>query len=174
MRLKKPQLGKAAAVGLASGLIAAWTMNQFQEALSRLSQSFHENAAGVQPAKPQEESEDATMKAAGKISRNVLHRKLSMHEKKIFAPVLHYAFGGAMGALYAVAAELAPRAVTRGFGTSFGTTLFAVADELAVPSFGLSKGPAQVPLSSHTSALFAHLTYGVTLETVRRISMAIL
>jgi putative membrane protein len=158
-------------VGLASGLIAAWTMNQFQEVLARFSQS-HQDAA-QQPLEPQEESEDATMKAANKISRNVLHRELSRQEKKIFGPVVHYAFGGTMGALYAVAVELAPRAVTGGFGTRFGTTLFAVADELAVPSFGLSKGPKEVPLSSHTSALFAHLAYGVTLETVRRVSMAI-
>jgi uncharacterized membrane protein YagU involved in acid resistance len=78
-----------------------------------------------------------------------------------------------MGALYSMAAEVEPE-VTRGLGTAFGSALFAFADELAVPLLGLAKRPTEYPLSSHASALAAHLVYGLTAESVRRTSMALL
>jgi hypothetical protein len=177
---RKPQIGKAVLVGLASGLIASWTMNQFQAALSKASklaegQSSQDESKAESEASNQieEESEDATMKAANRLSEIVLNKQLSKQEKKMAGPVVHYAFGSAMGALYGVAAEVYPN-VTRGFGTAFGAALFAIADELAVPVLGLSKESKDVPLSSHASALFAHLTYGAATEGVRRVSMAIL
>jgi uncharacterized membrane protein YagU involved in acid resistance len=113
------------------------------------------------------------MKTADRIVRNVLKRELSKEEKKKAGPIVHYAFGASMGALYSIAAKAYPK-VTRGFGTAFGATLFAVADELAVPALGLSKRPKEYPLSSHASALAAHLIFGVTTEGVRRASMSIL
>lgn len=156
MARAKPQIGKVLLVGLGSGLIAAWTMNQFQAALSKASRIAKEDEPKGTP--PQSNSgdegpEDATLKAAG--------------------PIVHYAFGASMGALYSMAAEIYPE-VTRGFGTGFGTALFAAGDELAVPLLGLAKGPKEYPLSSHASAFAAHLIYGVTTESIRRASMAIL
>jgi uncharacterized membrane protein YagU involved in acid resistance len=116
----------------------------------------------------QEQSEDATMKTADKLSRNFLHRSLSKQEKKKAGPAVHYAFGTAMGALYGVAAELVPDVAKRGFGTGFGAALFAVADEIALPVFGLSGKPTDSPLSAHLYGLASHLVYGATTEGVRR------
>jgi hypothetical protein len=176
MARAKPQIGKVLLVGLGSGLIAAWTMNQFQAALSKASRIAKEDEPKGTP--PQSNSgdevpEDATLKAADRIIGIVLKRKLSKKEKKEAGPIVHYAFGASMGALYSMAAEIYPE-VTRGFGTGFGTALFAAADEVAVPMLGLAQGPNKYPLSSHASAFAAHLIYGVTTESVRRASMAIL
>jgi uncharacterized membrane protein YagU involved in acid resistance len=172
----KPQTDKALLVGLGSGLVAAWIMNQFQSALSQVSRIAKEDEPKEPPRQSNsdvDEPEDATMKTADRIVRNVLKKELSKEEKKKAGPIVHYAFGASMGALYSVAAKVYPE-VTRGFGTAFGAALFAVADELAVPALGLSKNPKEYPLSSHASALAAHLIFGVTTEGVRRASMSIL
>ena len=170
------KIAKLLAVGLGSGLIASWVMNQFQAGLSRA----FEDAIEDEPKTPSRQSnngaegpEDATMKAASRIVGSVLKKELTKEEKKKVGSVVHYAFGGGMGVLYSMAASVDPK-VTRGFGTAFGTALFAVADEIAVPLLGLAKGPKEYPLSSHASALAAHLVYGLTTESVRRVSMAVL
>jgi uncharacterized membrane protein YagU involved in acid resistance len=113
------------------------------------------------------------MKTADTLSRKLFNRPLSRQQKKRAGPVVHYAFGAAMGAFYGVGAELFPGA-TRGFGTGFAATLFTIADEIAVPALGLSGKPTEAPLSSHVYGLISHLVYGVTAEGVRRAAVAFL
>jgi hypothetical protein len=72
-----------------------------------------------------------------------------------------------MGALYGALAERAPVS-SRGFGLPFATALWVGADEVAVPALGLSKRPAEDPISTHASALAAHWVYGAIAEGVRR------
>jgi uncharacterized membrane protein YagU involved in acid resistance len=161
-------------IGLAGGLIAAWTMNQFQTLWTKASEQV---SGKTDPPEQHEqdrveaEAEDATMRAADGVSRSLFHRTLTKEEKKKAGPMVHYAFGSAMGALYGAAAEMFPD-VTRGFGTGFGAALFAVADEIAVPAFGLSGKPTKAQFSSHLYGLASHLVYGATTEGVRRAAKA--
>lgn len=175
MNRRNRRIGRGLMAGLAGGLIASWTMNQFQALWSKASDLTQEETKKQKkrPSKSQAEPEDATMKAADKVSRNILDRPLSKSEKKKAGPAVHYAFGGAMGGLYGLAAELAP-VVTRGFGTGFGAALFVVADEITVPALGLSPKPAQNPLSTHVYGLVSHMVYGATVEGVRRTATATL
>jgi uncharacterized membrane protein YagU involved in acid resistance len=78
-----------------------------------------------------------------------------------------------MGALYGALAEVAPQ-TTIGHGTPYGAAVWLGADEIAVPAFGLADGPAETPASTHLQALAAHLVYGVTLDTVRRLVRRVL
>lgn len=176
MARKHRRIGRGLLVGLAGGLVASWTMNQFQALWSKASEQLQEKRKPQEQGggESQAESEDATMKAADKLSRNVLDRVLSKEQKKKAGPLVHYTFGSAMGALYGVAAELFPNVATRGFGTGFGAVLFAVADEIAVPALGLSGKPTEAPLSAHVYGLVSHVVYGATTEGVRRIAMAAL
>jgi uncharacterized membrane protein YagU involved in acid resistance len=64
-------------------------------------------------------------------------------------------------------AEVAP-GVTAVAGLPFGTLVWAAADEGLVPALGLSKSPAEYPLSIHAYALASHLVFGLTTEVVRR------
>lgn len=80
---------------------------------------------------------------------------------------MHYATGAASGAVYGIAAELAPK-VTAGSGLTFGTAVWLVVDETTVPLLGLSKGPTEYPLSTHVYALVSHFVFGVTTEIMRR------
>src|ERR1700678_440275 len=40
--------------------------------------------------------------------------------------------------------------------------VWAIADEIAVPALKLSKPPTDYPVSTHASALAAHLVYGIS------------
>jgi hypothetical protein len=170
---------KGLVAGLAGGLVASWTMNQFQAAWSKAVEGFEKphGAQSLQPSEGQqtgqgaeqnkENQDDATVKAARAISEGIFGHKLKENEKKPAGAVVHYAFGTATGGLYGAVAEFAPE-VTTGAGLPFGATFWLVADEIAVPLLGLSKGPTEYPASTHAYALTSHLVYGLTAEAIRR------
>jgi Protein of unknown function (DUF1440) len=160
---------KGLAAGAAGGLAGAWVMNQFQSVWSAAAERFSAN--GLQTAQREtevnENSEDAPMKVAGRISKTLLGKTLTLEQKKKASPVVHYAFGALAGGFYGAMAERLPQ-VKRAKGLPFGTALFVAADEIAVPAFGLSKSPAEYPLSSHLNAFASHLIYGAATEWSRR------
>jgi hypothetical protein len=170
---------KGLAAGLAGGLVASWTMNQFQAAWSKAVEGFEKphGAQSMQPSEGEnaeqlseeskENQDDATVKAARAISEGVFGHELKKNEKKPAGAVIHYAFGTATGGLYGAVAEFAPE-VTKAGGLPFGAAFWLVADEIAVPLLGLSKGPTEYPPSTHAYALASHLVYGLTAEAIRR------
>ncbi len=160
-RSRKNNIYKGLIAGAAGGLAASWIMTRFQLAVAHaLGQS--------DPHEGQEE--DATVKTAQKISGGLLHRELSPSEKKVAGPLVHYAYGTGIGALYGGLA--ANHEVTKcGFGSAYGAAVWALGDEMAVPALGLGKKPAETPVSQHFQMLAAHLVYGITLEGVRRLAL---
>ena len=109
----------------------------------------------------------ATVKTAEAVSEGIFGHKLKENEKKPAGALVHYAFGTVTGGLYGAVAEIAPEITTTG-GLPFGAAFWLVADEIAVPLLGLSKGPAEYPPSTHAYALASHLVYGLTAEAIRR------
>jgi uncharacterized protein DUF1440 len=169
---------KGFAAGLAGGLVASWTMNQFQAAWTKAAEGFEKphGAQSMQPSEGEnagqnsedkENEDDATVKAARAIYEDLFGHALKESEKKAAGAAVHYAFGTATGGLYGVIAEFAP-VVTVGAGLPFGATFWLVADETAVPLLGLSKPPTEYPVSTHVYAFASHLVYGLTAELVRR------
>ena len=168
---------KGIVAGLAGGLVASWTMNQFQAAWMRLAGGDEKphGAQSMQPtqgsegdqARDAKEQDDATVETAKVISRNVFGHELQESEKKAAGALVHYAFGTATGGLYGALAEISPQ-VTMGAGLPFGGVFWLLADEIAVPALGLSKGPTAYPISTHAYALASHFVYGMTAELSRR------
>ncbi len=172
-------VAKGFAAGLIAGLVASWTMNQFQAAWTKATEGF-EKPHGAQSMQPsageghgqgleqnKEHQDDATVKAAKAISQGVFGHTLEEREKKAAGAAVHYAFGTATGGLYGAVAEFAPD-VRVGAGLPFGAAFWLVADEMAVPLLGLSRPPNEYPVSTHVYALASHLVYGLTAELVRR------
>ena len=169
---------KGILAGMVGGLFASWVMNQFQAGMSKVTRKFGEEEAdadrwsGAQGHREHEraaggEEEASTEKLAVAIAEGVFHTDLEPEEKKSAGSLVHYGYGGLMGALYGWAAESS--ALTRaGSGALFGAALWFGSDEIGVPMFGLSKGPQEYPISAHASALGAHIVYGVTTELARR------
>jgi hypothetical protein len=80
---KRRRIARGLLAGLAGGLIASWTMNQFQALWSKASEGLQEKPKHrQQQGESQAEPEDATMKAADKLNRNLLDRPLSKEQKK--------------------------------------------------------------------------------------------
>ena len=177
MRNQDANILKGMVAGLAAGLVASWTMNQFQAAWTRIAEGS-EKSHGAQSMQPSEGSQgeqaqdagdqdDATVKTAKAISKNVFGHELQESEKESAGAAVHYAFGTMTGGVYGALAEVTPQ-VTTAAGLPFGAGFWLLADEISVPLLGLSKGPTEYPVSTHVYALASHLVYGVTAELGRR------
>jgi len=162
---------KGALAGMAAGLVASYAMNQFQAGLAKLKAGAAGNgprrdAGAPQPPPQPSGDEPATVKAALRIARSVLGRTLREEEKGPSGSLMHYLFGTAAGGVYGALAEKSPVA-RAGLGTLFGSVLWFLSDEVAVPALGLAKPAREYPASVHASALASHLVYGAATEIVR-------
>ena len=155
-------LMKGLLAGVAGGLLASFLMEQFQAAWSAASEAMSppEKRGGRKP-------DPTTVKAANVLSEKVTGRKIPSDYKPIAGEAVHYGMGAVSAAVYGVLAEVAP-IITIGDGVGFGTGVWLLADELAVPAAGLSKPREEIPLTTHVYALASHLVYGWITETVRR------
>jgi putative membrane protein len=156
--------------GLIGGLVASYAMEHFQQTLSWISREMGGASGGGGQQHRQPQSEPATYKAADAAAHAVTGRHLRRQDKPLGGSIVHYAFGGAVGAIYGAAASQ-NREITAWAGIPFGATVWLVADEIGVPLSGFSKAPTEYPLQSHVSALATHLVYGATTEGVRRLLM---
>jgi hypothetical protein len=115
--------------GAIGGLAASWIMPRFQFLL----------AHALGHTDPHEgQGEDATVKTAQRISSALLGRELSAREKRTAGPLVHYAYGTGIGALYGGLAQK-HQTTTLGFGSAYGATAWAFGDEIAVPASGWGK-----------------------------------
>jgi putative membrane protein len=160
---RRPDPIKGALAGLVGGLGGAWAMNQFQASLRKAM----ENCSGSSGKPMPQDSDDATTRTAQWLLKCTTGFELTPEQKQKAGPLVHYLFGGAMGAVYGALLERKGKQGLRE-GALLGGVLFLGADELMVPALKLSKSPAEYPLSVHASALAAHLVYGLTTEEVRR------
>jgi putative membrane protein len=112
------------------------------------------------------EGQNSNELAAQAVATEVVGRELTHDELKVAAPLAHYAFGTAVGAVYGVLTASKPRhAVAR--GAAFGAFVWLAADEIAMPLLSLSGPPAERPFETHAQSLAAHLVYGVVAELTR-------
>ncbi len=93
---------------------------------------------------------------------------LSFSQKQIAAPVTEFAFGILCAGIYGVAAEYVP-AVTVGFGTAYGATLFTAASELVLPALGFVPPARERTAVHHLGGLSGNVVYGAVTEAVRRL-----
>ena len=172
---KERSIVKGLVSGLAAGLVGTIAMTQFQNAWGKTSKAIQGNGSKAQDSdrqvRKEAQSEDSTMKAAGKLA-HLAGRELSHEQRAKGGPIVHYCFGALMGALYGVCMEVAPESVRvrklpfRALG--FGSALFAGADEVALPALGLAGKVTETPPSSHLYGFASHMVYGFTAELVRK------
>jgi hypothetical protein len=156
---------KGLVAGVAGGVVASWAMDRFQ--YWWLSVGGGEELQLQQtPSEEGNRDEPATVKAASALSEGIFGYSLTVKEKEIMGPIVHYAVGATAGAVYGVAAEYEPD-VTALAGIPFGAAFWMVVDEGSLPLLGLAKGPTAYPISTHAYALASHLVFGLTAEVVR-------
>src|SRR6185295_611447 len=118
MRNDDPNILKGMVAGLAGGLLASWTMNQFQAAWTRMTEGT-EKSHGAQSMQPSQgsqgeqgqdtaEQDDATVETAKAISKTVFGHELQESEKEPAGAAVPYAFGTVTGGWYGALAEVTP------------------------------------------------------------------
>lgn len=187
---KRDDAWKSIVAGAIAGLAASWVMNRYQEGQSKAITRFKQSRQSegerameqgrdaehgpesqgetAQTQQQREEQKPSTLKVAEVISIKVAHHRLTEREEKIAEPIVHYAFGTLMGAWYGVLSAITP-VMTAGRGTAYGAVVWLGADEISLAALGVAKSPFEYPLSSHVSALSAHLVYGLALDAGRRV-----
>jgi uncharacterized membrane protein YagU involved in acid resistance len=173
-RTIEAKLLKGLFAGGIAGVAASVVMTESQKGWSKASAALKkaEQKETPEPQKQtQEEGEDATIKAASKLA-SLAGRDLTSEQKQKGGSLVHYGFGTAMGAVYGMVMEFAPRRFrTAHFvlsGAGFGSTLFVGAHEIVVPALGLAKKPTEESVADHLREWALHLAYGISGELVRR------
>jgi putative membrane protein len=174
----RKNLGAGLLAGAGSGLVASWLMLKFiQGPGTTLLQNLKRPEDHLQDADEarqrtifgQGEPDTVTMQAAEVFASRIPGgRHLSREEKEQGGTVVHYAFGALMGAAYGAAAEYTTLPGI-GLGTAFGTVLWAATDLCSVPAVGFAKWPTEEPPAAHLTHWLAHLVYGASMESTRRL-----
>jgi uncharacterized membrane protein YagU involved in acid resistance len=166
-------------IGIAGGLLGAFTMNTFGRAVLAAGNGREADGAapgmdrvgrGVQP--PQAEAlaeDDATVRVGTMAYRAVTGSEPDSDARPWLGSAAHYGFAATVGACYALMRERMPL-MRAGYGTLYGTAVWIVADETIMPALRLSRGPRQLPAGVHAYALAGHWVYGLTLEFVSRLA----
>lgn len=81
--------------------------------------------------------------------------------KSELSNLVHWSYGVLQGGVYGVMQPVLGDNPLVG-GALFGTGLWLLGDELAVPLLGLQDGPSAAPPSTHANRLALHLAYGIT------------
>jgi putative membrane protein len=164
---------KGIVAGIAGGLAGAYAMGLFAELCTKTSEKVNDPRRHRELQRAAADAQDSTAKTADKILHPVLGRHLRSGERETAKPIVHYAFGSAVGALYGVAAEYT--GVVRKFaGAPFGAAVCVGAHNVALPALNLTKKNGDYPLALHATEFGSHIVYGVTLEGVRRLARRIL
>jgi hypothetical protein len=157
------------AAGVVAGLVGTWAMSELQRLWTHVVDGHPPVSAGgrhdARDWQERSEGQNSNELAAHAIARYLFGRRLTQEELRVAAPLMHYLFGGAVGAIYGVYAE---RRHARRSGAAFGTTVWLAADEVAMPLLGLSDSTLRRPVEMHLQSLVAHLVYGTATELTRR------
>lgn len=167
----KPDPLKGVVAGVVAGLVGTWFMSEYQSLWSRIVNGGEpQSAGGKHDARDWQEKNEgganANEHAAQAIARRTAGRELTERELEVAAPIMHYAFGAGVSALYGAFAEQAPW-IASGAGTGYGTLVWIGADEIAMPAIGWSE-PQRYPAEAHMQSFTAHLVFGFTTELTRR------
>ena len=151
----KQNLWRGFLAGALGGLAASFAMSQFHVLFQKAGSSAPQSG------------EDSTVRAASAVSRTVFHHKLTLEQKKIAGPTVHYSFGANVAAIYGTTAELAPL-VSTGWGIPFGAAVWLGAHVITVPALGLSEPITHSAPRAEAVEFGAHLVYGAVAEGLRR------
>jgi putative membrane protein len=168
---RTPDVVKGAVAGLIGGVVATWVMSEFQRLWTLAAKGTAPDSAGdehdARDWQERHEDRNANEIAADAIARSSMGRRLTRDEMELAAPAVHYTFGSVLGAMYGGFSEVAPQ-LRAGAGSGYGTAVWAAADEIAMPTLGLSRVTTERPIELHLQSLASHIVFGVTMEFVRR------
>jgi hypothetical protein len=106
------------------------------------------------------EEESSTEALGRRLYENVTGYTPRSETREMLSYLIHWGYGLAQGGLYGALRSSANGLDLKG-GLLYGTGLWLLGDELAVPALGLQGGPTSVSSEQHLNRLGAHLAYGL-------------
>jgi putative membrane protein len=163
-------MNRAILAGVLGGLGGTLAMNYAQRLWTQAADGDPPRSAGgkhdARDWQEREEGRNANELAAQAIATTVRGRPLSYQELRVAAPLAHYSFGAALGAIYGgFSSDERPYLFTR--GASFGAAVWLLADEVAMPLLHLSRPTTERALEKHLQSFVAHIVFGTVAELVR-------
>jgi putative membrane protein len=164
--------------GAVAGLAAGWAMDTFARVARAVrggreargaAPGVERDGRGAQPPQAMGSTDqDAAVRVGSAAYELLIGRRPPRHTRLRLGTAAHYAFSAGTGAFYIVSARYLPL-VRAGNGTVYGSLVWLLADEGAMPALGLSRGPAELPWPVHAYALSAHWVYGAALDAAARL-----
>lgn len=166
-------------VGLVGGAVGVLAMDLFRVYISpqimpdENGQGANGNARGGQGGtEGQDDSisligqhhrpDESSTAALGRMMYSAVeHHDPDKATKSELSNLVHWSYGVLQGGVYGVMQPVLGDNVLVS-GALFGTGLWLLGDELAVPLLGLQDGPSAAPPSTHVNRLALHLAYGIT------------
>ena len=129
----------------------------------------HRDGRGAQPPQAKSRAEDDAAVRVGSAAYRLATGADPGRATRIRLGIAtHYAFSAAAGVCYTLASDRYS-ALGTARGALYGSIVWIVADEMAMPAMSLSRGAADMTWGLLAYALCAHWVYGVTLDTVARV-----
>ena len=161
--------------GVAAGVAAGFVMNQYARAVHQATRGREGDGAapgvnrvgrGVQPPQANALADrDAAVRVGAGVYEIATGVSPSLERARAMGVAAHYAFSGALGAVYAALYERVP-AVRAGRGLLFGAAVWAIADETVLPAMKLSRGPHRLGPRVLLYGLTGHLIFGAALDRI--------
>jgi putative membrane protein len=160
----------AIVAGVLGGLAGTLAMNYAQRLWTRAADGEAPTSAGgkhdARDWQEREEGRNANELAAQTIATTVGTRPLTNDELAVAAPLAHYSFGAALGALYGCCIRDDQQDVFRR-GAAFGAAVWLLADEVAMPLLRLSRPTTERSLEKHLQSFATHIVFGTVAELIR-------
>lgn len=135
-----------------------------------------ESAAGKHDARDwqeREEGRNANELAAQAVATPILGRRLTREELTVAAPLAHFGFGAAVGAIHG-AVSRADDDFSFQRAAAFGATVWLLADEIAMPLLRLSRPTTERAVERHLQSFVSHMVFGTIAELARTRTLAAL
>ena len=170
MGLFRLSTSATAAVGVAAGLGASWIKVLVEAPMQRAGEKVfpphpgQKDAVGADPGGHPERMPPAHI--AGGAWLRLTGEQLGREELLKVQTVIHYTFGAAVGAAYALLARRFP-AVTGGGGAPAGAVLYGMTHASLVPALGVQPFPHQLPRAAFVWEGGSHVVFGMAMEAGR-------
>ena len=161
---------RAILAGVLGGLAGTLAMNYAQRLWTRAADGRAPRSAGgkhdARDWQEREEGRNANELAAQAIAKTVGRRRLTDDQLTVAAPLVHFSFGAALGALYGASIRDDRQDLLKR-GAPFGALVWLLADEIAMPLLHLSRPTTERSLEKHAQTFASHIVFGTVAELIR-------
>lgn len=147
--------------GAVAGAAATWVMGQVTTYL------YEQEEKQAREAEDEARGGKTAYGVAAEKAAGALGRELSEEERQQAGAAIHWALGAGAGAVYGALRGRVPGADAAN-GLLYGAAFWAVIDEGANTTLGLTPGPTAFPWQTHARGLTGHLVFGVAADTALR------